>query len=58
MDLSFHLSRKTGALSQALDRGRRGINFLLSSIAFHVIPTTLEIALVCGAPFFFLFYFV
>jgi ATP-binding cassette, subfamily B (MDR/TAP), member 7 len=28
--------------------GNRGISFLLSSIVFHVIPTALEIGMVCG----------
>ena len=26
----------------------RGISFILSSIVFHVIPTALEITMVCG----------
>lgn len=26
----------------------RGISFILSSIVFHVVPTALEIAMVCG----------
>uniref|UniRef100_A0A8D2EE35 ABC transmembrane type-1 domain-containing protein n=1 Tax=Theropithecus gelada TaxID=9565 RepID=A0A8D2EE35_THEGE len=29
LDLGFHLSRQTGALSKAIDRGTRGINFVL-----------------------------
>eukprot|EP00127_Corallochytrium_limacisporum_P002969 Clim_evm16s144 gene=Clim_evmTU16s144 len=48
MDLSFHLSRKTGALSRAIDRGTRGINFVLSSILFNIVPTALEVGLVSG----------
>jgi hypothetical protein len=28
--------------------GFRGISFILSSIVFHVIPTALEITMVCG----------
>lgn len=27
---------------------RRGISFLLSSVVFHVVPTALEITMVCG----------
>ncbi|XP_053205203.1 iron-sulfur clusters transporter ABCB7, mitochondrial-like [Panonychus citri] len=45
LDLSFHLSRQTGALSKAIDRGTRGINFVLSAIVFNVAPTILEVAL-------------
>ena len=43
MDLTYHLGRQTGALSRAIDRGTRGINFILSSMIFNVVPTALEI---------------
>ncbi|KAI9764813.1 MAG: Iron-sulfur clusters transporter atm1, mitochondrial [Candelina submexicana] len=48
LDLSFHLSRQTGGLTRAMDRGTKGISFLLTSMVFHIIPTALEISLVCG----------
>lgn len=48
LDLSFHLSKQTGGLTRAIDRGTKGISFLLSSMVFHVIPTALEITMVCG----------
>ena len=48
MDLSYHLGRQTGALARAIERGSRGINFLLSAILFNVVPTVFEISLVCG----------
>jgi ATP-binding cassette subfamily B (MDR/TAP) protein 7 len=48
LDLSFHLSRQTGGLTRAIDRGTKGISFLLTSMVFHVFPTALEIGLVCG----------
>eukprot|EP00058_Branchiostoma_floridae_P018804 XP_002604293.1 hypothetical protein BRAFLDRAFT_125255 [Branchiostoma floridae] len=48
LDLSFHLSRQTGALSKAIDRGTRGINFVLSALVFNVVPTILEVSLVTG----------
>ncbi|KAG6019949.1 Iron-sulfur clusters transporter atm1, mitochondrial, partial [Claviceps citrina] len=48
LDLSFHLSKQTGGLTRAIDRGTKGISFLLTSIVFHIIPTALEIGLVCG----------
>ncbi|KAK0053596.1 ATP-binding cassette sub-family B member 7 mitochondrial [Biomphalaria pfeifferi] len=58
MDLNFHLSRQTGALSKAIDRGTRGINFVLSALVFNVAPTILEVSLVsallyhhCGGKF-------
>jgi len=49
LDLRFHLGRQTGGLARAIDRGTRGINFLLSSMVFNVAPTALEVALVSGA---------
>ena len=48
LDLSFHLSRQTGGLTRAIDRGTKGISFLLSSMVFHIFPTAFEISLVCG----------
>ncbi|KAF2152591.1 iron-sulfur clusters transporter-like protein atm1 [Myriangium duriaei CBS 260.36] len=48
LDLTFHLSRQTGGLTRAIDRGTKGISFLLTSMVFHIIPTALEISLVCG----------
>ncbi len=48
LDHSFHMNRQTGALSKSIDRGSRGINFLLTSILFNLVPTTLEIGLVCS----------
>ncbi|KAF1985504.1 iron-sulfur clusters transporter atm1, mitochondrial precursor [Aulographum hederae CBS 113979] len=48
LDLNFHLTRQTGGLTRAIDRGTKGISFLLTSMVFHVLPTALEIGLVCG----------
>ncbi|KKK20107.1 iron-sulfur clusters transporter atm1 [Aspergillus rambellii] len=48
LDLNFHLSRQTGGLTRAIDRGTKGISFLLTSMVFHVVPTALEISLVCS----------
>ena len=45
----FHLARQTGALHRAIDRGTRGINFLLSAALFNVVPTALEVVFVGGA---------
>jgi len=46
--LRFHLDRQTGGLSRAIERGTKGIEFLLSFMLFSVLPTLLEILLVCG----------
>ncbi|XP_068103688.1 iron-sulfur clusters transporter ABCB7, mitochondrial isoform X2 [Hyperolius riggenbachi] len=58
LDLGFHLSRQTGALSKAIDRGTRGISFVLSALVFNLGPTMFEVFLVssilyykCGAQF-------
>ena len=48
LDLGFHLSRQTGGLTRAIDRGTKGISFLLTAMVFHIFPTALEISLVCG----------
>ncbi|GMH35300.1 hypothetical protein BSKO_03168 [Bryopsis sp. KO-2023] len=48
LDLGFHLSRQTGAISRIMDRGLRGINFVLGSLVFNVVPTILEVSLVAG----------
>ncbi|KAF9513843.1 hypothetical protein BS47DRAFT_1372460 [Hydnum rufescens UP504] len=48
LDARFHLSRQTGGLTRAIDRGTKGITFLLSSMIFHVLPTALEITMVCS----------
>jgi ABC transporter ATM len=48
LDLRFHLARETGALNRVIDRGTRGITFILSSMVFNVVPTLLEVSLVAG----------
>ncbi len=44
--LRFHLDRQTGGLSRAIERGTRGIEFLLSFMLFNILPTLLEILMV------------
>jgi len=46
LDLEFHLSRKSGALSRDIERGVEGIGFLLRFVLFTVAPTALELLLV------------
>ncbi|KAF2977412.1 hypothetical protein EK904_006510, partial [Melospiza melodia maxima] len=52
LDLAFHLSRQTGALSKTIDRGTRGISFVLSALVFNLGPTMFEVALVSGILYF------
>ena len=42
------MNRQTGALSKTIDRGSRGISFVLSALVFNVVPTMLELSLVCS----------
>ncbi len=44
--LSFHLERQTGGVSRDIERGTRGISFLLNFMLFNILPTLLEIGLV------------
>lgn len=46
--LRFHLSRQTGGLTRAIERGTKGIQTLLSFLLFNVLPTFFEIGLVCA----------
>ena len=46
LSLQFHLNRQTGALSKFIDRGTKGIDFLLRYVIFNVVPTFIEIILV------------
>ena len=46
LSLQFHLNRQTGGLSKFIDRGTKGIDFLLRYVIFNVVPTFIEIILV------------
>ena len=48
LSLRFHLDRQTGGLNRAIERGTAGIENLLHFMLFQVVPTFLEITLVCG----------
>ena len=48
LSIRFHLSRKTGALNRFIDRGTNSVRFLLSFVAFNVVPTIIELLLVGG----------
>lgn len=48
LDLSFHLSRRTGGLSRDIERGVNGISFLMRFLVFNIVPTFLELFLVMG----------
>lgn len=46
LSLRFHMERKTGGLSRVIERGTRGIDFLLRFMLFNIMPTLLEIFLI------------
>ncbi|MTI09283.1 ABCB family ABC transporter ATP-binding protein/permease [Curvivirga aplysinae] len=48
LSLRFHLERQTGGLSRIIERGVKGIEFLLNFTLFNILPTLVEIFLVCG----------
>jgi ATP-binding cassette, subfamily B, heavy metal transporter len=48
LSLRFHLERQTGGVSRDIERGSRGISFLLNFMLFNILPTLLEISLVMG----------
>ena len=48
LSLRFHVERRTGGLSRAIERGTKGIEFLLTFMLFNVLPTLVEVAMVCG----------
>lgn len=48
LSLRFHLDRRTGGMVRSIERGTNGIEFLLGFMLFNILPTLLEIFLVCG----------
>ncbi|WP_017522550.1 ABCB family ABC transporter ATP-binding protein/permease [Pusillimonas noertemannii] len=48
LSMRFHLQRQTGGLSRDIERGTKGIGFLLNFMVFNVLPTLLEIGMVAA----------
>lgn len=48
LSLRFHMDRQTGGLSRVIERGTKGIDFLLRFMLFNIIPTFLKIVFICG----------
>ncbi|GAQ82134.1 mitochondrial ABC transporter ATM [Klebsormidium nitens] len=48
LDMAFHLERKTGALSTIMERGKRSVTMIFRAIVFTLVPTVVELVLVCG----------
>ena len=47
LPLAFHLERQTGGLARVIERAIKSIDFILRFMLFNIIPTLLEITLVC-----------
>jgi ATP-binding cassette, subfamily B, heavy metal transporter len=54
LSLRFHITRKTGGLSRVMERGVKGVEFLLRFLLFNIGPLFLELFMV-AAIFFWLF---
>jgi ABC-type transport system involved in Fe-S cluster assembly fused permease/ATPase subunit len=52
LSLQFHLNRQTGGLAKFIDRGTKGIDFLLRYVLFNIVPTFFEVFLVSGILFY------
>jgi ATP-binding cassette subfamily B protein len=48
LSLRFHLERRTGGLSRVIERGTRGIDLIMRMGILQLVPTLLELLLVCG----------
>ncbi|MDH5219458.1 MAG: ABC transporter ATP-binding protein/permease, partial [Gammaproteobacteria bacterium] len=46
LSLRFHLERQTGGISRDIERGTRGISFLMNFMLFNILPTLAEIGMV------------
>ncbi len=54
LSLRYHITRKTGGLSRIMERGVKGVEFLLRFLLFSIGPLIIELAMV-AAVFFVLF---
>jgi ATP-binding cassette subfamily B protein len=48
LSLRYHITRKTGGLSRIMERGVKGVDFLLRFLIFSIGPLVLELLLVLG----------
>lgn len=48
LSLRFHLERRTGGLSRVIERAARGIELILRMGVLQMVPTALELVLVCA----------
>ena len=48
LSLRYHITRKTGTLSRVMERGVKGVEFLLRFLVFNIVPLFIQLALVAG----------
>jgi ATP-binding cassette, subfamily B, heavy metal transporter len=48
LSLRYHITRKTGGLSRIIERGVKGVDFLLRFMLFSIGPLILELTMVAG----------
>ena len=46
LSMRYHITRKTGGLSRVIERGVKGVDFLLRFMLFSIIPLILELTMV------------
>ena len=46
LSMRYHITRKTGGLSRIIERGVKGVDFLLRFMLFSIIPLMLELTMV------------
>ena len=52
LSMRYHISRKTGGLSRIIERGVKGVEFLLRFLLFSIGPLALELLMVSAILFF------
>ncbi|ASP22418.1 glutamine ABC transporter ATP-binding protein [Antarctobacter heliothermus] len=52
LSMRYHITRKTGGLSRIIERGVKGVEFLLRFLLFSIGPLMLELVLVAAVLFF------
>ncbi|MDM7983367.1 MAG: ABC transporter ATP-binding protein/permease [Maricaulis sp.] len=48
LSLSYHQTKRTGALNRIIDRGARAVDFLMRFLVFNIAPTLFELVLAAG----------
>ena len=51
LSMRYHISRKTGGLSRIIERGVKGVDFLLRFLLFSIGPLVLELFMIAGILF-------